>query len=79
MKALDAGLDMLETSFKTVTVSTKGVYHLASMGTDTILGERKVQDAKMTLKLHKQVEELVSLGMDRDVVIARFASIDAEI
>ena len=79
MKALDAGLDMLETQFKTVNQATKGLYHLTSMGTDTILGERQVQDGRMTLKLHNQIEELVDAGMDRDIVIARFAAIKAEI
>ena len=79
MKALDAGLDMIEVQFKTVTKATQGLYHGVSMGTDTILGERQIQDGRMTLKQLAMIQELVDAGMDRDVVVARFASIDAEI
>jgi hypothetical protein len=79
MKALDAALDMFEVQFKTVTVATKGVYHGVSMGTDTILGERQIQDGRMTLKQLAMIEELVAAGMDRDVCIARFAEIKSEI
>ena len=79
MQILDAGSTAIETGFKTTTVVFKGVYHLASMGTDTLVEERKVQKLKCKIKTNKTIEEAVASGIDRDVAIAECAAIEAEI
>ena len=79
MQVLDAASTAVETGCKGVTVIFKGGYHGASMITDTIIEERKVQVLKCLIKTNSTVEQAVESGIDRDIAIAKCAAIDAEI
>mgnify|MGYP003657785663 CR=1 FL=1 len=79
MQVLDAASTAVETGLKTSTVVFKGMYHGTSMLTDTIIEERKVQILKCLMKTNATIEAAVASGMDRDVAIAKCASVDAEI
>ncbi len=79
MKVLDEASISTEAGLKTVTVVFKGAFHGASMLTDTIKEERKVQKLKCKIKTNQTVEDAVKAGIDRDIAIAECAAIEAEI
>jgi len=79
MQILDTASESIETGCKGVTVVLKGGYHGASMITDTIIEERKVQKLKCKIKTNATIEAAVASGIDRDIAIAECAAIEAEI
>ena len=56
MQILDTASESIETGCKGVTVVLKGGYHGASMITDTIIEERKVQKLKCKIKTNATIE-----------------------
>ena len=79
MQILDTASEAVETGCKGVTVVLRVGYHGASIITDTIIEERKVQVLKCLIKTNSTVEAAVESGIDRDIAIAKCAAIDAEI
>ena len=79
MQILDTASEAVETGCKGVTVVLRGGYHGASMITDTIIEERKVQKLKCKIKTNATIEAAVASGIDRDIAIAECAAIEAEI
>ena len=66
-------------AFKTTGKGLKGIYHLTSMGTDKVIGERKKQVLENEMELQEIVSNAVAKGMDEDIAWSKCAAIDAEI